>query len=72
MTASRSTFQLHGSSCSSSWALVRPETMRSRTSVSHAKGPILLRIAIASKMAAFEKKSTGAVALLCDRHRRGS
>src|SRR3954469_14311106 len=36
--ASRSLFQFQGSSRSSSWALVRPETTRSSTSVSHARG----------------------------------
>ena len=36
--ASRSAFQAQGSSRSSSFALVRPATVRSSTSVSHAKG----------------------------------
>src|SRR4051812_10163649 len=38
VAASRSAFQFQGSSRSSSRALVRPETMRSSTSVNHARG----------------------------------
>src|SRR4051795_9291015 len=49
--ASRSAFQTHGSSRSSSWALVRPETMRSSTSVSHACGSTPLSFAVATRLA---------------------
>ena len=49
--ATRSAFQLHGSSRSSSWALVRPETMRSSTSVSHAEGSTPLSLAVATRLA---------------------
>jgi hypothetical protein len=42
MLTSRSAFQSHGKSRSISWALVRPETIRSSASVSRARGSILL------------------------------
>ncbi len=47
----RSTFQVHGSSCASSWALVRPETIRSSTSVSQAKGSTPFSFAVATRLA---------------------
>ena len=37
-SSSLAAFQVHGSNSSSSWYLVRPETTRSSTSVSHANG----------------------------------
>ena len=49
--ASRSAFQAHGSSRSSSCALVRPETIRSSTSVSHARGSTPLSFAVATRLA---------------------
>jgi hypothetical protein len=49
--ASRSAFQRQGSSRSSSWALVRPETMRSSTSVNHAKGSTPFSLAVATRLA---------------------
>jgi DNA polymerase IV len=50
-TASRSAFQVHGNSRSSSWTLVRPETTRSSTSVSQAKGSTPLSFAVATRLA---------------------
>ena len=47
--ASRSAFQAQGSSRSSSWALVRPETMRSSTSVSQARGSTPFSFAVADQ-----------------------
>src|SRR4051812_2016078 len=44
-------FQVHGSSRSSSCALVRPETTRSSTSVSHARGSTPLSFAVATRLA---------------------
>jgi predicted amino acid dehydrogenase len=49
--ACRSAFQVQGSSRSSSWALVRPETTRSSTSVSHAKGSTPFSFAVATRLA---------------------
>ena len=51
VAGSRSAFQAHGSSRSSSCALVRPETMRSSTSVSQAKGSTPLSFAVATRLA---------------------
>src|SRR5215217_2501895 len=50
-TASRSAFQAQGSSRSSSWALVWPETMRSSTSVNHACGSTPFSLAVATRLA---------------------
>src|ERR671929_1745462 len=44
--ASRSAFQVHGSSCASLVALVRPEAIRSSTSVSQAKGSTPFSLAV--------------------------
>ena len=49
--ASRSAFQAQGSSRSSSWALVRPETMRSSASDSYAKGSTPFSFAVATRLA---------------------
>src|SRR3954466_11871779 len=49
--ASRSACQFQGSSRPSSWALVRPETMRSSTSVSHARGSTPFNFAVATRLA---------------------
>jgi hypothetical protein len=49
--AARSARQVQGSSFSSSWALVRPETIRSSTSVSHAKGSTPFSFAVATRLA---------------------
>src|SRR3954451_14593910 len=49
--ASRSAFQAQGSSRASSCALVRPETTRSSTSVSHARGSMPLSFAVAIRLA---------------------
>ena len=49
--ASRSVCQAHGSSRSSSWALIRPETMRSSTLVSHANGSTPFSFAVATRLA---------------------
>jgi hypothetical protein len=49
--AIRSAFQLQGSSRSSSLALVRPETMRSSTLVSQAKGFTPFSLAVATRLA---------------------
>src|SRR5215213_5834115 len=51
VAATRSTCQVQGSSRSSSCALIRPETMRSSTSVSHAWGSTPLSFAVATKLA---------------------
>src|SRR3954447_8478314 len=51
VAASRSAFQAQGSSRSSSRALVRPETTRSSTSVSHACGSTPFSLAVATKLA---------------------
>ena len=50
-TASRSACQFHGSNRSSSMALVRPETVRSSTSVSQAKGSTPFSFAVATRLA---------------------
>src|SRR3954447_18621858 len=42
--------QVQGSNRSSSWALVRPETTRSSTSVSHARGSTPLSFAVATRL----------------------
>jgi hypothetical protein len=46
-----SAFQAQGSSRSSSFALVRPETIRSSTSVSQARGSTPLSLAVATRLA---------------------
>jgi hypothetical protein len=49
--ASRLGFQFQGKSRSSSWAMVRPETTRSSTSVNHAKGSTPFNFAVATRLA---------------------
>src|SRR3954454_6833502 len=49
--ASRSAFQAHGNKHASSCALVWPETVRSSTSVSQAKGSTPLSFAVATRLA---------------------
>src|SRR3954454_2881738 len=46
-----SAFHVQGSRRSSSWALVRPETTRSSTSVSHARGSTPFSFAVATRLA---------------------
>jgi hypothetical protein len=46
VAAALSAFQFHGSSVSSSCALVRPDTMRSSTSVSQASGSTSFSLAV--------------------------
>ena len=55
--SSCSACQVQGSRRSSSWALVRPEIMRSSMTVSHARSSTLFRTASASKTTVFEIKS---------------
>src|SRR3954453_21494023 len=49
--ATRSAFQVQGSSRASSWVLVRPETTRSSTSVSRARGSTPFSFAVATRLA---------------------